>query len=160
MPIPLVINGQEVSVQDVSTAAAIILEIQKQQAASANGAAKTPSIKAEPPPKEQPVAPATAPLRADFDSEGAQVALKFLKTIREGSSDGIASEALMEVFGVSKKKAIGSRSAGVNKVLISLGLNVKAVYKNPRTATGQRAWKPGRQMNNAIAMIEQRLAAH
>jgi hypothetical protein len=92
--------------------------------------------------------------------ENTRMALEFLKAIRDGAAiGGIQAAVLVKVLGVSAPKAIGSKSATINKLIKRIGLGVEKVYTNPKTASG-RIWRPGRKMNYAIDLIEQRLANH
>lgn len=88
------------------------------------------------------------------------VALKFLKTIRDAGAAGAAAEDVRKALGVTHPKGVGSRSAAINRLLRETQLSPEAVYDNPKSRNGVRVWKAGRRMNHAISALEQRLAAH
>jgi hypothetical protein len=100
------------------------------------------------------ISPALMLVKASDETWSA--AHRFLRAIRDHRETGIQAEGLMPVFGVTKPKALGSRSGPVNKLIRDLGFSVGRVYKNPRTATG-RLWKPGPKIKEVIELIEQRL---
>jgi len=90
--------------------------------------------------------------------EQASMTLEFLKAIRDGGATGVTAPVLMKVLGVTAPKAIGSKSATINKIIKQVGLADSRVYTNPKTANG-RIWRPARRMNEAIQLIEKRLDA-
>jgi hypothetical protein len=96
-----------------------------------------------------------------IDPDTATLAMRFLKVVRDGaSSGGVNADALLPVFGVDKPQGIGNKAGRVNALLRdSLNLKVENVYSNPKTPTG-RVWTPGKHLNRAIELIEQRLAPH
>lgn len=95
----------------------------------------------------------------EFDSDVLNATHRFLKTIRENPG-GVQKDAIMTVLGVSHPKAIGSKSVPINKLIGNLGFRqLSSVYKNPKTPTG-RIWRPGKQLNAALQLVEQKLAAH
>lgn len=148
----------EVTADTPADAAALLRELRKsepQVAPAAVKPAEKPNLQAF-----QGTGNGLSAALAEFDPNAADTALKFLKAIRAaGQSGGIQAKAMMEVLGVTAPKAIGSKSAAVNKTISRLGLKPKAVYLNPRTPDG-RIWKPGRKMGEAIQLLEERLAAH
>jgi hypothetical protein len=158
MAINIIVNGFEVSVSDPTEAAALLGALKK--------AGETAAINSKP--AEAPALPPTAvngssssAELADINTGTAQMALRFLKAIRDGgASGGIQSDAVMTALGVTVAKAIGSKSAAINTLIKDgLGMRPKSAYVNPKTKEG-RFWKPGRQIGNAIQQLEQRLAAH
>jgi len=158
MTIKINIDGYEVTVSDPAEAAALLHALKKQPEKPV-----IPAIHEQRVAIETPAVPMIEdqPRGADFDSEAALTALRFLKTVRDGQANGgVQSNAIMSALGVTKPKAIGSKSASINKLIKSLGFSVSAVYVNPRSPDIGRIWKPRRNMAQAIAQIEQRLAAH
>lgn len=145
------IDGFEVTAATPADAAALLRELRKTET-QAPKAQEKPSLQAF-------HGNGLSASLAEFDPNAADTALKFLKAIRTGQTVGIHARVLMDALGVTVPKAIGSKSAAVNKTITRLGLKPKTVYSNPRTADG-RVWKPGRKMGEAIQMLEERLAAH
>lgn len=165
MSIKMVVDGIEITAESAADAVALLKELRpktsaKQQDESvqeillvhAPRKAKRPSGKPKRNPRTPEPAPVTVPDWAPPST------LKFLSAIRDGGSAGTESEAVMKALGVTKPKAIGSRSATINRVLEQLGFKPAQVYGNDRTANG-RVWKPRRLMQDAIAALEKRLAA-
>jgi hypothetical protein len=152
------VDDIQVTVTSLSEAAALIRELRVGKRVAAVEA--KPLVSPEP---ERPAALAPAPAPTNGSIEPIDLALgntavRFLKVIRE-NPNGVQADTVMPTLGVTKAKAIGSRSGPINRLLTDLGFKPKAVYRNPRSATG-RIWQPGKQLQNAISAIEQRLGAH
>jgi len=155
----LVINGQAVEVLSVEDAAKLLSAMPRTDSPVA--AVAKPAVVAPLPPKPANGSSSHEDREDDnLDPATAQMALKFLKAIRDGgATGGIQSEAVMGAFGVTAPKAIGSKSGAVNTLLTdALGMRLKSVYVNPKTPNG-RFWKPGKKIDEAIYALEQRLAA-
>jgi len=147
------IDGIEISASSVADAAELIRELKKDRSAD--------EAKPEPPKIERNghrvLVVGNEEDFAAIDADNGKMALNFLSTIRDGGN--VPAATLMKVFGVTAPKALGSKSATVNKVIKAVGLKPGMVYKNPKTQEG-RTWKPGRRMGDAIQLIEKRLAQH
>ena len=157
-PFKFVINGQKVELASLEDAAALLGAMNKAQEVAAPGAKPAAAVTPEVP-KTANGGSSEEVREGDLDPRAIQMALSFLKAIREGGSKGgIESDAVMAAMGVTAKKAIGSKSGKVNGLLESLGMRQKSVYNNPKTAAG-RFWKPGKKIDEAIQRLEQRLAA-
>lgn len=85
-------------------------------------------------------------------------ALKFLVAVRNAGPSGADSEAMMKALGVTKPKALGGRSAIINRLIEDTGFAQGQVYDNRRTSAG-RFWKPRKHLPEAIAAIQNRLSA-
>jgi hypothetical protein len=138
------IDGYEVTAATPADAAALLRELRKPEGTV------TPPKSTEKPILQAFHGNGLSAALAEFDPNAADTALKFLKAIRQ--SGELEAKGLMQVLGVTAPKAIGSKSATVNKTLTRLGLKPKAVYNNPRTPEG-RVWKPGRKMGEAIQLL-------
>lgn len=150
------VDGIEVTASTPAEAAALVAELRKVQIAT-EGRSKSSEKSLQ---DFQGFGNGLSMTLTELNPATAGTALKFLKAIRAGSqSGGVQAEALMSVLAITAPKAIGSKSAAVNKVITNLGLKPKTVYINPRTAAG-RIWKGGRNLDHAIQLLEQRLAAH
>lgn len=168
MSIKMVVDGIEITAESAADAVALLKELRpktsaKQQDESVQEillvhaprkAKRTNSAKF----KRNPSPRAPEPATVTVPDWAPPSTLKFLTAIRDGGTAGTESEAIMKALGVSKPKAIGSRSATINRVLEQLGFKPAQVYGNDRTANG-RVWKPRRLMQDAIAALEKRLAA-
>jgi hypothetical protein len=154
------VDGIEITAASAADAVALVREL-KGGKSSQNGQA--PPIAEKPPqenPRQQVLLAGSADDLDPISPENTRMSLEFLKAIRDGAdSGGIMAPVLVKLLGVSAPKAIGSKSATVNKVIKRTGLSVTKVYVNPKTPSG-RIWRPGRKMNEAIHLIEQRLAHH
>jgi hypothetical protein len=95
---------------------------------------------------------------AGFPNWAPGAALKFLTTIRDGGPNGVSAEPIMRALNASTPKAIGGRSAIINRLLRKHGFTPTHVYDNERTQKG-RVWIPRKQLPNAISQLEQGLAA-
>jgi hypothetical protein len=138
MTVKLNVGGIEVSISDLDEAAALLRKLQ-------GSAQVAPQVVAN--------ANGHDPAAVTVDAEMAQFSLKMLRAI-QNAPKGIKADGIMPLIGVSSPKAIGSKTAGMNKILRDLGLKQHAVYKNPRKAREGRTWYPGRKIADAIAAIE------
>jgi hypothetical protein len=85
-----------------------------------------------------------------------QRTLEFLRVIEDHEVSGGAPVAtVMSVLGASHAKGVGSKAAIVNRVLDRLGFAIPDVYLNPRDAHGDRYWKGGPRLRDAIEALSQ-----
>jgi hypothetical protein len=78
--------------------------------------------------------------------------VSFLKAIKH-SADGISTREMLEIFGVTKPKALGSKTGVVNSALARLGFEQhEEVYSGVRTADG-KLFRPGPKIDEAIAAL-------
>jgi hypothetical protein len=138
MTVKLNVGGIEVSVADLDEAAALLRKLQ-------GGTQQKPAIVANGHDAEDAGVP--------VDPESAQFALKLLRAI-QNAPKGIKADGIMPLIGVSTPKAIGSKTAALNKIIKDLGFKKQMVYRNPRKPGEGRTWYPGRKIANVIAAIE------
>lgn len=81
--------------------------------------------------------------------------LSLFKAIRDHrASGGLSPTEVMRFVGTAKLKGIGSRMQSINRVLKDRGVDFTNVYTNNKGPSGERAWLPGRQIDEAIAALE------
>lgn len=151
MSITIKVGKFDVTVSNAAEAAALLRELESTEN-KATAENPKPSIHSQE--AEDHKADATS-----FDPAIATMTLRFLKAIRDGGSSGVQSEAIMKALEVERPKAVGSRSAAVNRLLKGLQFSPGKVYDNPKTFNG-RIWTPKKQMQAAITALEQRMGAH
>lgn len=118
---------------------------------------KPPSATA--PKSKPPAAPVDddrIPLSA-FPEWAPKATLDFLRAIVAAPPDGADSEMMKRALGVTEPKALGGRSAVINRLIESTGFRLHQVYDNTRTAKG-RFWKSRKAIDDVIAEIERRIA--
>ncbi len=59
----------------------------------------------------------------------------------------------MPILGLNHPKGVGSRTSVLNKSIESLGYKAEEVYTKHRDNGGQRRWKAGPKMHEAIETI-------
>jgi len=87
-----------------------------------------------------------------------EAAFKFLSAIRDAGQSGADSETMMKALGIDQPKALGGRSAIINRFIESTGHTQAQVYDNKRTSAG-RFWKPRKHLGDVIDVISDGLAA-
>jgi hypothetical protein len=153
MGIKIMYEGVQFEASDAAEAAELFRQLR---------GGPVPSIRVNPP---QPATASKGPqyqsvLPTEFPDWVAPAALKFLVAIREAPSEGADSATMMKALGLAldQPKALGGRSAMINRLIEDTGLSPSSVYDNKRTGKG-RFWKPKRYLSEAIANVEKRLAA-
>jgi hypothetical protein len=82
------------------------------------------------------------------------MALNFLRVISDHAvSGGAPISAVMFALGAMKEQGVGSKAAVVNRVLDSAGFAIPDVYTNARDVHGDRYWKAGERLQDAIAAL-------
>lgn len=80
--------------------------------------------------------------------------LKFLKYVHDFGASGSATlQGVMQIMSVDNPKGVGSKSAAINRVLVAHGFKPDEVYVNPRDGSGERLWRPGSRIREAIEVI-------
>jgi hypothetical protein len=161
MSIKMVVDGIEITVSNTEEAATLLKELRQKQPekqapnefSAEVGQRKQPKGKAQQQKHRRSPAP-----RTGVPEWAPESALQFLLAIRDGGNSGTEVEALMHALRVTKPKAIGGRSAIINRLLNQMGFDPGLVYDNKRTANG-RIWKPKRAISEAIAALERKSAA-
>lgn len=152
MGIKLNFDGVEFEAATAAEAAELYRQLRTASAVPTPAAARAAPHVAKPP-------------RADDEPEGSfpdwapGAAVAFLKAIRDAGPQGADSATMMKALGISLPKALGGRSAIINRLIVDCGLNPTQVYDNKRTGQG-RFWKPKKHLPDAISAIEKRVAAH
>ena len=108
------------------------------------------SIPPAPPPRQKTIddelPPGPPPPKTD-----AEMALDFLRVIAEAEGIGGAPiEAVMRALGAIHAKGVGSKAAVVNKLLDKAGFAIPDVYSNPRDSYGDRYWRAGPRLQDAM----------
>jgi hypothetical protein len=153
MSIKFSVDGIEFTADTAAEAAAMLRELRMHRGVSSTLAGRRGRAGAAPRGDHAP-----GELKAEFPAWAHGAALKFLTTIRDGGSKGIGSTLVMKALDTTKPKAIGGRSAIINRLLQELGFSPSQVYDNSRTPIG-RVWAPKKQIGVAIDKLQQDLAA-
>jgi hypothetical protein len=82
--------------------------------------------------------------------------LKFLTAVANAGPHGADSETMMKALGINKPKALGGRSAMINRLIEDTGWPQSQVYDNRRTSAG-RFWKARKHLPDALTEIQNRL---
>jgi hypothetical protein len=152
MGIKLNFDGMEFEAATAAEAAELYRQLRNASTVPPPSAARAPIIHAN----KQP--------RTEDEPEGSFpdwtpiAAIAFLKAIRDAGPQGAGSGTMMAALGITMPKALGGRSAIINRLIVDCGLNPSQVYDNKRTGQG-RFWKMKRHLPDAISAIEKRLAA-
>ena len=95
----------------------------------------------------------TLPRHVIRGHEGTDRTLQFLMAVETAGTAGIAAGALVSLFKLPHKRAIGGLLVGVNNRLKHLGFDVKDVYRK-RGEVGNRKWSFGAKLSEAIKTVE------
>lgn len=102
-------------------------------------------------PKPTAPAPTPSPMGPSTGNANKDLALNFLRVIADHElSGGAPISAVMFALGASKEQGVGSKAAVVNRVLDSAGFAIPDVYSNDRDAHGDRYWKAGPRLRDAM----------
>ena len=74
----------------------------------------------------------------------------FLHVIKDGGGRGVDTSRIMKAVGITSPVAFGNRGKNINRLLTSLGYDPKDVYSNARNDKGDREWKPGPKISQAL----------
>lgn len=148
----VVFQGAEIEVQTLAEAAELVRMLT--DAATPQAEPARQSIRK--PVARQPKAKSSA--NSSFPDWAPQAALSFLTTIRDAGQSGAHTDAMMKSLGITAPKALGGRSAIINRVIEDIGYAQTQVYDNKRTAAG-RIWKPRKHLQDAIKALQDHLAA-
>ena len=96
---------------------------------------------------------------ASSSAQENRTAIDFLKLIAEYGMSGVKLDAIMKILRVDHPKAVGSKSAAINRKIEEYGFDPDDVYTNPRDSTGDRSWRPGPALKEAINALEGRKRA-
>jgi hypothetical protein len=83
-----------------------------------------------------------------------EMALAFLNTVAAREPVGAPVATIMACLGAAHPKGVGSKMAIVNRVLDQAGFAVPDVYTNSRDTHGERLWRAGPRLIQAITAIE------
>jgi hypothetical protein len=84
-----------------------------------------------------------------------ELTLAFLKTISEHEiSGGAPVHAIARALGASHVKGIGGKASIVNRVLDKAGFATPDVYSNSRDSLGDRYWKGGHLLSQAMRTLD------
>ncbi len=84
----------------------------------------------------------------------AKVTLAFLNTVHGGGDAGVGTPRVLKAIGISSPKAFGNRGQAINNLLKGLGFDPQEVYTNDRNEKGDREWKSGIKMADAIEAVK------
>jgi hypothetical protein len=134
----LKINGQDIEFPSKADAEAFLL---KQVLAPVGEGGRKPNGDA------RPVKPSNARMVADF-----------LKAIRDGGVRGVDTIRIMKAVGIDSPVAFGNRGKNIHKLLGRLGFTEHdVVYTNHRNDKGDREWKAGPKIAEAIEAVNKQL---
>lgn len=140
MAIRLTIRGIEITVSSTAEAAALIREMTEAPAPKIG----RPRIK----PRPQELFP-------DTPSADHQLAHDFLFRIASAEAKGISTEEVMKVLKVDTGKGVGGRCVRINNILAKLGFtDPSEIYRNPRLADGNRVWRSGPKIAEALLALK------
>lgn len=163
MAIRMNLHGLEVEVD----AADLGETLRQLQAAGLLPAALAPKRSVAPPaPQVQlftPYPPQPAPAHAPkpdlvlVKEEGpaAHFGLTLLKNLRDTRvSGGLTPSDVQRIVGAGHPKGIGSRMVKINETLRAGGFELRDVYTNDRGPLGDRVWRAGPKIDQAISLLE------
>jgi len=83
----------------------------------------------------------------------AKITSSFLSAVQGGGESGINTGRVLKSVGITSPRAFGNRGKAINSLLKQLGFDPKTVYTNARNEEGDREWKAGPRMKEAIDAV-------